>query len=75
MSNANLWGARIVPLAVTWAFLYGFKGAPSAPGRGWPPIVEAQRAEQLTGSAAVNGPFPGHRHWGTVTRRGAACRP
>ncbi len=38
-------------------YLHAFKGARSAPGRGWPPMVEAQRAEQPTGSPAANGPF------------------
>ena len=50
-------------------FLYVFKGARSAPGRGWPPIMEAQRAEPADRSTASNRPPPGHRHWGTVTRR------
>ena len=37
-------------------FLYGFKGARSAPGRGWPPSWEAPRAEPADRSTASNRP-------------------
>jgi hypothetical protein len=55
--------------------LYYFKGARSAPGRGWPPSMRKRRAmAALTVKRrSVRPQLAGHQ--GTVARRGAGCLP
>jgi len=55
-------------------FLYGFKGARSAPGPGWPPPLSRRaRGWRWSGRGAVPA---GHQAGlpGNVARLGAACR-
>jgi hypothetical protein len=47
-------------------FLYGFKGARSAPGPGWPPILASAATDALTGDAAQLPPVAGRASGGTL---------